>query len=92
MLGHSQTRTMMDICSHVMPALAREAADRMGALLRTGQGQLQPQTTQAVLPRENGRVRGVELRGLEPLTPHCQAVVIAFTSVRHCSISRVTSG
>ena len=29
LLGHSQMRTTMDIYSHVMPALAREAADRM---------------------------------------------------------------
>ncbi|MEP7180278.1 MAG: tyrosine-type recombinase/integrase [Pseudonocardiales bacterium] len=27
LLGHSQMRTTMDIYSHVMPALAREAAD-----------------------------------------------------------------
>jgi integrase len=33
LLGHSQLRTTMDIYSHVMPALAREAAGRMGALL-----------------------------------------------------------
>jgi integrase len=33
LLGHSQMRTTMDIYSHVMPALAREAADRMSALL-----------------------------------------------------------
>jgi integrase len=33
MLGHSQMRTTMDIHSQVMPALAREAADRMGAVL-----------------------------------------------------------
>src|SRR3954469_9085053 len=33
LLGHSQMRTTMDIYSHVMPALAREAADRMGTLL-----------------------------------------------------------
>ena len=33
LLGHSQMRTTMDIYSHVMPALAREAADRMGAVL-----------------------------------------------------------
>ena len=32
LLGHSQTRTTMDIYSHVMPALAREAADRVSAL------------------------------------------------------------
>src|SRR3954451_11481334 len=30
LLGHSQMRTTTDIYSHVMPALAREAADRMG--------------------------------------------------------------
>jgi integrase len=35
LLGHSQMRTTMDIYSHVMPALAREAADRMGAILLT---------------------------------------------------------
>ena len=28
LLGHSQMRTTMDIYSHGMPALAREAADR----------------------------------------------------------------
>jgi len=33
LLGHSQMRTTMDIDSHVMPALAREAADRMGRAL-----------------------------------------------------------
>lgn len=33
LLGHSQMRTTMDIYSHVMSALAREAADRMGAVL-----------------------------------------------------------
>ncbi len=36
LLGHSQMRTTMDIYSHVMPALAREAADRMGAVLLGG--------------------------------------------------------
>jgi len=38
LLGHSQMRTTMDIYSHVMPALAREAADRVGALLLPGKG------------------------------------------------------
>src|SRR3954468_11149651 len=33
LLGHSQMRTTMDIYSHVMPALAREAPDRMGNVL-----------------------------------------------------------
>ncbi|WP_442928892.1 tyrosine-type recombinase/integrase [Modestobacter sp. VKM Ac-2984] len=36
LLGHNQMRTTMDIFSHVMPAPAREAADRMGALLTPG--------------------------------------------------------
>jgi integrase len=31
LLGHSQMRTTMDIYRDVMPALAREVADRMGA-------------------------------------------------------------
>jgi hypothetical protein len=31
-------RTTMDIYSYVMPALAREATDRMGALLLTDNG------------------------------------------------------
>jgi integrase len=47
LLGHSQMRTTMDIYSHVMPTLAREAADRIGALLLTNSasrtGLLQPQ-------------------------------------------------
>ena len=33
LLGHSQMRTTTDIYSHVLPALAREAADKMGAAL-----------------------------------------------------------
>ena len=36
LLGPSQMRTTMDIHSQVMPALAREAADRMSALLLPG--------------------------------------------------------
>jgi integrase len=36
LLGHSQMRTTMDIYSHVMPALAREAANPMSALLLPG--------------------------------------------------------
>ena len=32
LLGHTQIRTTMDIYSHVMPALAREAANRMDAI------------------------------------------------------------
>jgi integrase len=37
LLGHSRMRTTMDIYSHVMPTLAREAADRMSALLLPGE-------------------------------------------------------
>jgi integrase len=33
LLGHSEMRTTTDVYSHVMPALAREAADRMGTAL-----------------------------------------------------------
>ena len=56
------------------------------------QRQLQPETTQAALRMENGLFVWVELRGLEQLTPHCQAVMIAFGAVRRSSISHVTSG
>ncbi len=38
MLGHSQMRTTMDIDSHVEPALARQAANRMGTVLLAGKG------------------------------------------------------
>jgi len=34
LLGHAQMPTTTDIYSHVMPALAQEAAERMGATLR----------------------------------------------------------
>jgi integrase len=33
MLGHSQTRVTQDTYQHVLPALAQDAADRMGAAL-----------------------------------------------------------
>ena len=33
LLGHSQMRTTTDTYSHVLPALAQEAADRMGTAL-----------------------------------------------------------
>jgi integrase len=33
LLGHSQKRTTTDVYSHVLPALAREAADEMGRAL-----------------------------------------------------------
>ncbi len=35
LLGHSQMRTTTDIYSHVMPALAQEAADRMSEAILT---------------------------------------------------------
>jgi integrase len=74
LLGHSQTRTTMDIYSHVMPALAREAADRMGpcccqATAGQLQPQLQPRRARVQGTLKKALVKGVELRGLEPLTP-----------------------
>ncbi|MGY1760887.1 tyrosine-type recombinase/integrase [Geodermatophilus sp. SYSU D00779] len=50
LLGHSQMRTTMDIYSHVMPALAREAADRMSTLLLPGEG---GQTATTTATRDN---------------------------------------
>lgn len=38
LLGHSQMRTTTDIYSHVLPALAKDAADRMNAVLLTSIG------------------------------------------------------
>jgi integrase len=34
-LGHSQIKLTMDTYSHVIPALQREAANRMDAMLRS---------------------------------------------------------
>ncbi len=48
LLGHSQMRTTMDIYSHVMPALAREAADRMGAVLLGGLDTNEPKRTPVI--------------------------------------------
>jgi integrase len=67
LLGHSRMRTTMDIYSHVLPALAREAADRMGTVLLAGKGR---RTATATATRDdsgrpaggNGLVNGVELR------------------------------
>ncbi|WP_222272664.1 tyrosine-type recombinase/integrase [Modestobacter marinus] len=53
LLGHSQMRTTMDIYSHVMPALAREAADRMSALLLPGV--VGPTATTTATRDESGR-------------------------------------
>jgi hypothetical protein len=55
LLGHSQMRTTMDIYSHVMPALAREAADRMGALLLTGKGRQTSTTIATTEGVDSGR-------------------------------------
>jgi len=53
LLGHSRMRTPMDIYSHVMPALAREAADRMGTLLLTREAG--PTTTRIATTDDSGR-------------------------------------
>ena len=50
LLGHSHMRTTMDIYSHVMPALAREAADRMGAVLLGNGPSRTPATTSGLQP------------------------------------------
>jgi integrase len=54
-LGHAQMRTTTDTYSHVMPALAREAADRMGALLLPGKGQLTATTIATTEAVDSGR-------------------------------------
>ncbi len=41
-------RTTMDIYGHVMPALAREAADRMGAVLLGDHEENEPARTPAI--------------------------------------------
>jgi integrase len=55
LLGHSQMRTTMDIYSHVMPALAREAADRMGAVLLRGKGRQTATTIATTEAVDSGR-------------------------------------
>ena len=60
-----QIRTM-DIDSHVMPAPARAAADRMGAALA---GPPATSRNYLILRRAVALMEWVELRGLEPLTP-----------------------
>ena len=87
LLGHSQMRTTMDIYSHVMPALAREAADRMGVLLLSGEGGPTETTTATRddADRSPGEERPVHKGGTEgtrTLTPHCQADLTAFVGVR----------
>src|SRR3954469_9513190 len=80
LLGHSQMRTTMDIYSHVMPALAREAADRMGAVLLTSRaGQTATTTatrTDSGRPPEGerpGQRGGAE--GTRTPDPHTASVV-----------------
>ena len=81
LLGHSQMRTTMDIYSHVMPALAREAADRMGALLlqvRAGQTATRTATRDdsGRLPgRRNGLVTMGGAEGTRTPDPHTASVV-----------------
>ena len=62
LLGQSQMRTTMDIYSHVMPAPAREAANRMGALVRAeGQASATRSVTTQIV--ESARANGVGLTG-----------------------------
>ncbi len=68
-LGHAQLRTTTDTYSHVLPALGRDAADRMGDAVGTAgtvmapvATTLAPKTTQAVPPKGNGLVIGVARR------------------------------
>jgi integrase len=70
LLGHGQMRTTMDVYGHVMPALAREATNLMGTVLLMRAASTATTDDSSSLP--GGRpVRGVEPRGLEPLTgPH----------------------
>ena len=76
-LGHAQMRTTTDTYSHVMPALGATRQTKWQTRCGTD---LAPQSRQwpprwyrerlrPLFPRENGRIIGVELRGLEPLTP-----------------------
>jgi len=83
----------MDIYSHVMPALAREAADRMSALLfpckgwANGNNNFNQRRLRPLSQRENGRVIGVELRGLEPLTPTLPGRLLSIRSRRPQPVS-----
>jgi hypothetical protein len=56
LLGHIQMRTTTDIYSHVMPTLAREAADRMGAVLLAGEAG--PTATTTATTNDSGRPPG----------------------------------
>ena len=80
LLGHSQMRTTMDIYSHVMPALAREAADRMGTILLTSKGiqtATKTATTELVESAQNeespAQMGGAE--GTRTPDPHTASVV-----------------
>src|ERR1700712_1410611 len=83
LLGHSQIRTTLDIYTHVMPALAREAADRMGVLLFPGEaskGRLTATTTATADTPDLGRseespgeMGGAE--GTRTPDPHTASVV-----------------
>jgi integrase len=65
-LGHSQMRTTMDIYSHVMPAVAREATDRISALLPGVVGPTATRYKSGSPPEGERPDQRVELRGLKP--------------------------
>jgi integrase len=80
LLGHSQMRTTMDIYSHVMPALAREAADRMGAVLlsplatngnQTGNQDFLELGPSASSPLEMGGAEGTRTPDPHTASPTC---------------------
>jgi integrase len=73
MLGHSQTRVTSDTYQHVLPAMAKDAADRLGAVLWTAAPDPDPgrhtnRHTADHEERRNGQVRrgGPPRRLLEP--------------------------
>src|SRR4051812_31359591 len=79
LLGHSQMRTTTDIYSHVMPALAREAADRMGETLWN---QAEPLATtlapsRELIKKEEGKTAGQRCgaEGTRTPDPHTASVV-----------------
>jgi hypothetical protein len=86
LLGHSQMRTTMDIYSHVMPALAREAAEWAPCCWQVRayklQPELQPRRSSTQGATKKALLRGVELRGLEPLTPTLPVLLMLSGVVR----------
>src|SRR3569833_1178837 len=97
LLGHSQMRTTMDIYSHVMPALAREAADRMGAVLLTSKAGLTATTTairNASGGSPEGEPPGQEGKAETTQTPDPHTASVVRYQLRHsplrgsCAVSR----